>query len=239
MTGLTHYSFDLWLTLIRSNPVFKQERALYFYNNLNFNKKPLDEVVKIFRQVDLMCNHINEKTGKNIDADEMYLMVISMINDSADVVFNIDTDALYAEMEHLLFKNMPVLFCDQTIEVLLHLKQYTAATTNILSNTGFIKGETLRKVLQHIGIDQFIDFQLYSDETGISKPNPNFFKLMINEVQKLYDDNINLQSIVHIGDNPIADLAGAEGAGIKGILINSNNKSIFTIIEDANHLFTS
>jgi len=34
-----HYSFDLWLTLIKSNPGFKAERAHYFFENYNPLKK--------------------------------------------------------------------------------------------------------------------------------------------------------------------------------------------------------
>lgn len=239
MTPIKHYSFDLWLTLIRSNPQFKETRARFFHDNLNFKNKPLDEVVRVFRQVDLMCNHINEKTGKNIDADEMYLMVISMLNDSADVVFDIDTQKLYDEMEHLMFNYMPVIYCEQTVEVLMHLKQNTSCTTNILSNTGFIKGSTLRKALAQIGLAQYFDFQLYSDEAGMSKPNPAFFNLMLAGVQQLYPQPVALTGIMHIGDNPIADVTGANAVGINSLLINSNNTSIYTLIENAGYVFTA
>jgi putative hydrolase of the HAD superfamily len=73
-----HYSFDLWLTLIKSNPYFKIERTKIFHRDFNPAGKSIDDVARAFRQVDLMCNAVNERTGKNIDADEMYLMVISI-----------------------------------------------------------------------------------------------------------------------------------------------------------------
>ena len=68
-----HYSFDLWLTLIKSNPHFKKERALFFHKHLNTKHKSIEEVEKTFRQVDLMSNATNEKTGQNISANELYL----------------------------------------------------------------------------------------------------------------------------------------------------------------------
>lgn len=68
MSSYRHYSFDLWLTLIRSNPAFKQKRTEYFHQNFNYSHKSIDEVALAFRQIDIMCNTINEKTGKNIDA---------------------------------------------------------------------------------------------------------------------------------------------------------------------------
>ncbi|MFD2144609.1 HAD family hydrolase [Mucilaginibacter antarcticus] len=236
--GYQHFSFDLWLTLIRSNPAFKQERAKCFYQHFNFRNKPLDEVVAVFRQVDLMCNLINEKTGKNIDADEMYLMVLSIINDGDSRVWGIDIAELYADMEALVFKYLPVAYCDETIGALAHIKQQTGGTIGILSNTGFIRGVTLRKVLHQIGISEHVDFQLYSDETGMSKPNSGFFNLMLEEL-KAHHTEIDLKRVIHIGDNPIADIAGAQAVGIQSLLINSNNRYLPGFINNAYHLLAT
>ena len=94
-----HYSFDLWLTLIKSNPNFKKERALFFHKNFNSKKKNIEEIEKIFRQVDIICNSINEKTGKNIDADEMYLYrFYPVISNKVDGVGY--TLILYSEIEY-------------------------------------------------------------------------------------------------------------------------------------------
>jgi putative hydrolase of the HAD superfamily len=226
MTYYKHYSFDLWLTLIKSNPVFKQERTAYFFTEFNSKKKSIAEIATIFRQVDLMVNAINEKTGKNVDADEMYLMVISMINDFTFNFNQLDTEQLYADMENLLFNHMPILYCDECLSVLSHLKKQNLSSINILSNTGFIKGKTLRKVLTHLGIDEFIDFQLYSDEVRMSKPNVAFFKLMLDSIDKQKHPALSLNDIIHVGDNPIADVDGARSIGINSLLINSNNLSI-------------
>ncbi|MBE9585562.1 HAD family hydrolase [Mucilaginibacter sp. JRF] len=232
MPTYQHYSFDLWLTLIRSNPEFKARRAQYFFEHLNFSNKPLDEVLRIFRQVDLMVNHINEKTGKNIDADEMYLMVISMINDTHECIADIDVDDLYNRMEQLLFQYLPVVYSEQTIEVLNHLINEQGATANILSNTGFIKGVTLRKVLKQLGLDGFFAFQLFSDEAGYSKPHPEFFKLMFEGAQQLHP-GIMPADIIHIGDNKLADVAGAQACGFNTLLINSTQLTIKNLTDNA------
>ncbi|MVN90424.1 HAD family hydrolase [Mucilaginibacter aquatilis] len=238
MPHYKHYSFDLWLTLIKSNPLFKQRRSLYFYENYNSLQKTLSEVEAIFRQVDVMCNCINERTGKNIDADEMYLMVISQMHNNQINLHSINTDELYQRMEALLFENLPKVYCDNTVAVLAAIKD-SGASINILSNTGFIKGSTLRQILQQLGISQYIDFHLYSDELGISKPNPKFFQLMIDQAAIL-NTSITLKDIVHIGDNPIADIAGAEAMGLNAILINSNQKSITSLSNhEPSHLFPS
>ncbi|MDN3583479.1 HAD family hydrolase [Mucilaginibacter flavus] len=224
-----HYSFDLWLTLIKSNPYFKIERTKIFHRDFNPGGRSIDEVAKAFRQVDLMCNAVNENTGKNIDADEMYLMVISLINDNQLSLTDIDTVKLYQDMEKLLFYYLPLVYSPVTISTLQHLKRKEGVTFNLLSNTGFIKGATLRKVLVELKLHEYFDFQLYSDEVGMSKPNPALFALMLQQIKQI-NNNINLNSIIHVGDNPRADVEGAKAAGIKSLLINSNNQSILSLL---------
>lgn len=231
MAFYKHYSFDLWLTLIKSNPAYKQERTQYFYQHFNSKHKSLAEVAVIFRQVDLMVNAINEKAGKNVDADEMYLMVISMINDFDFNFHDIDLLKVADDMENLVYNHMPVLYSEHALNVLEEIK-LAGSTTNILSNTGFIKGKTLKKVINHLGIDQFIDFQLYSDEVRMSKPNAGFFQLMLDTIDREKHPEITLKEIIHIGDNPHADVRGAEAVGINSLLINSNHLSILNLIYD-------
>ena len=229
MCCFKHYSFDLWLTLIKSNPQFKIQRVKIFHQQFNPLKKSIEDITALFRQVDIMCNNINEKTGKNIDADEMYLMVISMISNFLIDLSEIDSDSLYIQMEQLLFENIPVLYSDETISVLAHLREQQTSTLSILSNTGFIRGSSLREVLKRIGLYDLFDFQLYSDEAGMSKPNLEFFNLMLNEVSKLHS-NCAADDIIHIGDNRKADIEGANLAGIKSLLVNSNNIPINTLL---------
>ncbi|UTA66912.1 MULTISPECIES: HAD family hydrolase [Emticicia] len=227
-----HYSFDLWLTLIKSNPDFKKERALFFYRNFNFSpKKSIEEIEKIFRHVDIICNAINEKTGKNIDADEMYLMVIYLINDGSAAFLDINLEKLYQEMETLVFNYLPILYSNETPEILKRIKESNISTIGILSNTAFIKGQTLRRVLEKLQIAQYFDFQLYSDEVGLSKPNRSFFDVMIQTAFDSHNESpIKLNDIIHIGDNPKADIEGGLLAGVNVFQINSNDKTILNLL---------
>ena len=221
-----HYSFDLWLTLIKSNPTFKVERAKHFHAHYNTTHKSLQEVNAIFRSVDLMVNNINEKTGKNIDAEEMYLLVISLINNYSIDFSTVDVDALYAQMELLLLEHMPLIYCSESLSVLNRLKDSGKSTISLLSNTGFIKGITLRKILRHLKLEEVLDFQLYSDEVRMSKPNPKFFQLMLDTIDREKHTELELHEVIHIGDNPLADCKGADALGIKSLLINSNHLKI-------------
>ncbi|NML40218.1 HAD family hydrolase [Chitinophaga sp. G-6-1-13] len=231
MNNYQHYSFDLWLTLIRSNPSFKRERTKFFFDHFNQGKKSLEEVERIFRRIDLLTNAINEKTGGNIDTDTLHLMVISEINDHQYDFETVDLAALYNEMEALVFQYRPVVYCSATVGVLRTLHQRQDCTLSLLSNTAFIKGRTLRKVLQDLELGQYLHFQLYSDETGMSKPNPDMFRLMLDAIATTRNGEvIQPQQIIHIGDNVKADILGATEAGIHSLLVNSNNQCISSLL---------
>lgn len=227
MQSIKHFSFDLWFTLIKSNPNFKKERALYFHKNYNSKSIALSEVENTFRKIDLMCNAINEKTGRNIDAEEMYLMVLYELNNDNSVFENIDLKALYSHLEQMFFNYAPVIYDNKTVEILEMIKQNSDNTMSILSNTAFIKGSTLRCLLSHLNITKYFNFQIYSDEVNVSKPNPIIFRELLNTIQ-LFRQNIplDIDKIIHVGDNPIADIKGANAVGIKSFHINTNEKTI-------------
>ena len=88
---------------------------------------------------------------------------------------------------------------------------------NILSNTGFINGKTLRKILSFYELEDFISFQIYSDEVGYSKPNNEIFQLVFDQVNKTRETQ--KKEILHIGDNSIADYNGAINFGFDAHLL--------------------
>ncbi|NLR67419.1 HAD family hydrolase [Chitinophaga varians] len=231
MNNYQHYSFDLWLTLIRSNPSYKRERTKFFFDHFNPRQKSLEEVERIFRRIDLLANAINEKTGGNLDTDTLHLMVISEINDHQYDFGSIDLAALYNEMEALVFRHRPVVYCSATVDVLRTLHQRQDCTLSLLSNTAFIKGRTLRKILEELELGRYLHFQLYSDETGMSKPNPGMFRLMLDSIATTRNGAAVLpQQIIHIGDNVKSDIRGATRAGIHSLLVNSNNQCISSLL---------
>jgi putative hydrolase of the HAD superfamily len=65
----------------------------------------------------------------------------------------------------------------------------------------------------------------------MSKPNPALFELMLKNIKQVnINKDIRLNDIIHIGDNAKADIEGAHAAGIKSLLINSNNQSILALL---------
>ncbi len=228
--AIKHFSFDLWLTLIKSNPFFKEQRAYYFYKNFNRKDRSVEEIKFIFQNVDMLCNAMNEKTGKSISAEEMYLMAVYQVNESTEIIKDLDLGSLYSDMERLVLQYMPAIFSDETLETLDRIKNRPGITLNILSNTAFIKGSTLKKVNSHLDISQYFDFEIYSDEVGISKPNIEIYDQLIEQVYRLRRDAIELGEIIHVGDSYNADISGAQKAGIHSFQINTNHQSIIHLL---------
>ena len=209
-----HFSFDLWLTLIKSHPEFKTKRVELFTSFFNVDQ-PIGEVAKTVKYYDDLCNTINEVTGGNIDTFEIYLMILSALNVDVRQLDKNKLETFYLKSEELFLEYKPVVIFENIKEFLDQIKNQ-GKTINILSNTGFIKGRTMRKFLIQEELDQYIDFHIYSDEINISKPNPLIFQEVKNNLK---DQELPMHHILHIGDNPVADYMGAKDFGFSAHLL--------------------
>lgn len=215
--AIQHISFDLWLTLIRSNPDFKTKRNRLFKDFFEINDS-IEKVTEIVRYYDVLCNSINEKTELNLDTFEIYYLILKALNVNIELISTDKLHLFYSETESLFMQNKPTLIFPKTVN---QLAEITAdeKTVSILSNTGFIKGKTLRKLLYHYELEPFLSFQIYSDEEKISKPNFLLFDKVFNEINKI--KLVEKKAILHIGDNELADYKGALSYGFDAVLIKN------------------
>ncbi|MBO6200183.1 MAG: HAD-IA family hydrolase [Chryseobacterium sp.] len=210
-----HFSFDLWLTLIRSNPEFKFKRDSLFRDFFSIEKE-MDEVRKVIRHYDVLFNKISEKTGNHIEREEVFLLMLDALGKEIDAIDENHLKSFFQEVDELFLNNMPVLLWENIEEILIKIKEKNK-TASILSNTAFIHGDSLRKVLEHLGLAQYFSFMIFSDEVKASKPNLQVFDMVfkkINEFRKL-----DKEQILHIGDNKIADYDGAKTFGFNSKLV--------------------
>ncbi|SMP34984.1 HAD family hydrolase [Chryseobacterium profundimaris] len=210
----SHFSFDLWLTLIKSHPEFKAKRVELFSSFFDV-KKSIDEVAKVVKYYDDLCNSINEVIGRNVDTFEIYLLILHALEVDLKQINKDQLNEFYQKSEDLFLEYKPVVIFENLHQLFEEIKNQ-GKTINILSNTGFIKGKTMRKFLMNENLDQYIDFHIYSDETNCSKPNPKIFQEVKN---RLKHRDLNLNQILHIGDNPVADYDGAKKFGFNAHLL--------------------
>jgi putative hydrolase of the HAD superfamily len=81
----------------------------------------------------------------------------------------------------------------------------------VISNTGRSPGVVLRKVLKRYDLLDHFTVLTYSDEVGYRKPHPQIFH------ETLRRAGSDPAQAVHVGDNPVDDVAGAKGAGMRAI----------------------
>ncbi|MES2133067.1 MAG: HAD family hydrolase [Bacteroidota bacterium] len=223
--NVRHVSFDLWLTLIKSNPVFKQKRdeLLKAYFQIPHSIEVISAKIRMW---DLRFNAINEASGKNIDSDELVLLILADLECDLRKITPAILQDYYNNMEELFFRFHPVVYEEKLIEYLQQLSG-KGITLSLLSNTGFIKGSTLTKLLQILEIGPLLKFEIYSDEVHVSKPSKEMYQLVFDNIKQF--NTIETSSILHIGDNPNADFYGAQQQGMQSALINSNNISLLSL----------
>ncbi|RAJ08277.1 putative hydrolase of the HAD superfamily [Chitinophaga skermanii] len=211
----SHFSFDLWLTLIRSNPSFKAKRNALFKAVFNIGE-PLEKVAAIVRHYDVLANKISEVSGRHMYAEQIYCLVLQALHIDLNEHTQQLLQTFQAEADELFMLYKPVLL-HTNLQQHFEAIRAQGKSISILSNTAFIKGSVLRQVLAHYELSELLSFQLYSDEIGYAKPAGKAFDLVYQHANSIRP--IDKSSILHIGDNPTADYHGAINFGFNALLI--------------------
>jgi len=90
--------------------------------------------------------------------------------------------------------------------------QERVARIGLISNTGRSPGTALRRLMGKLGILEFFDSIVFSDEALCRKPDKRIFHRAAKEL------GTDAAHIIHIGDDPEADVWGAKQAGMLAIL---------------------
>jgi len=83
----------------------------------------------------------------------------------------------------------------------------------LISNTGMTPGRTVRSYMDKVGILQFFNVLVFSDEVHIAKPAKEIFDLALNQM------GASPAQAVHVGDDRVKDVAAAKIAGLKAIWV--------------------
>jgi putative hydrolase of the HAD superfamily len=81
--------------------------------------------------------------------------------------------------------------------------------------------DRLRPLLRELQLDSFFDSIVISGEAGLQKPDPRLFQAAAAQL------NAPPEAILHIGDNPSEDVAGARAAGLQGLLLTRGKNLAF------------
>lgn len=86
----------------------------------------------------------------------------------------------------------------------------------IISDTAFSPGAVLRALLEREGVAGHFTSFVFSDETGVAKPEPEAFARALDAL------GAEPARAVHIGDLERTDIVGARGAGMRSILFRAH-----------------
>lgn len=79
--------------------------------------------------------------------------------------------------------------------------------------TNFTYAPAMREILSSIGVVNFLDVVVISQEVGWRKPHPEIFKAALKGLK------VNPEEALLVGDDPHDDVAGAKKMGIKAVLV--------------------
>lgn len=219
LQGVSLISFDLWQTVIKSNPDYKLPRNTLIANFLNFQ----GDLAWLYKGV---IEKVNKEADSQTDTDGiprgLYHRLVKMyqlVSGNDQPPFNeADVKPVSDKLCEIIAEHPPRLIEDDAFETLAALRM-RGYKTAIISNTGFAESDHMRIALKVIGLDQYMDHIILSHDEGISKPNPAIF-------QKLSTiSGVSPKRILHIGDNFLADYEGAKNAGLRALMFqNAKNE---------------
>jgi len=68
--------------------------------------------------------------------------------------------------------------------------------------------------VDYIGVGHLFDFSIKAEDAGVAKPDPAIFQIAIDKA------NVAAEKILHVGDDPISDIQGAQAIGMKTVWVN-------------------
>lgn len=174
-------SFDFWNTLATASEDYIIERDCYFD--------------KIGLPVDAKEHYTKLKSSLDFDAEQNGITTLPLIAARRLIepysIFK-NSYEVYQDFQQMALDNPPTIVPKELLEELAK-----DATLFICSNTNFISGAVIRHWLR----DYPFTKMLFSDELGISKPNPDIFNGIVYESRKILP-GIATNRIIHIGDRP-------------------------------------
>ena len=100
------------------------------------------------------------------------------------------------------------------------LLEQTAAQTKVGLISNFTHAPVIHKSLRKLGIHQYFNAIVVSEDVGWRKPAPQIFQDTLCRLQ------VNAERVVFVGDSPLEDIKGAKDAGLETVFVSSQFNSL-------------
>ncbi len=151
------------------------------------------------------------------DADNRHIRYIPFRYITADAVFMILTEKM-RKMSDEEIAWVEKTYVDAQLDkagLSLHAKEGIERLRDLADHLGVISDadtEYLHRMLRALGVHDYFDSIISSEEAGFGKPNPLTFELAMKKAGKA-------DLVFHIGDSEMRDVEGALSSGLKAIRI--------------------
>lgn len=209
-------SFDVWSTLVKANKKYKAERVALLAQAVGISD--LAAVKAAMDGADDNLDTLTIQTGEQYGFNDRVVETCRILD-----VPTPSLSALYQAISGAFLADLPTLTEDGLPAMLATLKAegYLIAVN---SNTGFVTAGLMRTMLTNLGLFQYVDFGLFSDEIGAAKPSPKVYSHLV-EVS-----GVPASEILHVGDNPDTDYNGALASGLVALLYDAKGADTDTSI---------
>ncbi|MEI6045875.1 MAG: HAD family hydrolase [Chloroflexota bacterium] len=211
-------SFDLWGTLIwGGNPEYRQGKLAIFQKYLE-TEATLGTIRRFAAKADNYFNILSEEEG----IDYSFRARIGWIHERVDSRIPTLSHEIFEQIEAALGKLIalhPPFLIEKDLPQTLQLLKESGYQLGVISNSGTITGKNMRRALKVLGLVDFFDLLVFSEEVRIAKPHPGMFNYIITKME------LAPSELLHIGDNLRADVGGAIGAGCRTLHYSSASSS--------------
>ena len=196
--------FDLWGTLMTEQRGRFPERARFRYEGVRpvLLRHGIEVDQDEFTQRHLGSNRTISRMqdqGRDVSAEERARHVVYQFAPHlADRLPDEDVAKFVEGYSGVMRHALPVPL-DGALDA-LNRARHLGLRVGLMSNTGIAGGRYLREALAEHGLLDCFDSLLFSDEHGMSKPNPRFFDRALEEL------NVTPETAAFIGDTPRFDV---------------------------------
>ncbi|NHN56250.1 HAD family hydrolase [Calidifontibacter sp. DB0510] len=206
-------SLDIWGTLVGSDPAFKPARNEMLRRALA-PSVAADRFDATLRAADRDADEICMTRGRDVGFTERLDLALARLGAGAVIPEQVD-DLMAAQADLARTHHPRPLHPD-----LPGLVAAAAAAKAVVltSNTGMLPGSLMRELLALAGFPAGLG-EVFSNETGWAKPAPQIFACTIEMARNLDETCEGARFVIHLGDNPVADVDGATAAGLRALLV--------------------
>lgn len=215
-TPIRAVSFDLWVTLIRSDPRFKPLRNESLRTAFAPHMTPADFDATL-REWDKNADALSEASGADYGFEDR----LALMFDHLGIDFDRNSQAMadaHTAQEKFTTQFHPLPYHPDVPALVAELATHVPVA--VTSNTGMLPGVLMRRLLVLAGFIDVFSHMTFSNEVNVCKPEPAIFKHTFNGLAAIVPD-LTPDQVLHVGDNPNADIKGGTGFGMQAALVNT------------------